>query len=591
MSVDAYGLLVEEFKSEEVQDQLAAAKRINTIAINMGPDRSRSQLLPFLRACVDEYTDEVLMAIAEGAGGLVSAVGGGETAHSLLPLLEALADKEETVVRAKAVESLVQVGKSMPGATIQEQFVPLVKRLAAGEFFTSRISAAGLFATIYPSTPAPIRPALRKQYEQLAKDDMPMVRSAAFAHMPALAEVLEKDVLISEMSPLFNELSSDVQESVREMAVDNVVKMVKFLSPEEAARLFGTFFDNIQNEKSFTMRLNKAKNFVTIAQAMHPARNIRDQVQAFLQLMAIDAETEVRSAAAKNLGGLCVLLDGHTVLGQILPVVRELCQNPSDPQAQVSFQANAELREHIADNICSVAPVLGREATMNELLPVIKVFFADESIEIRRKVLATIAPVVETMGSEAVDASLLPDVLRMAEDPQWRVRLSIVMTLPTYAKHLGLDLFNSRLMDIELKALSDQIAHIREVSVQNLEVLVKLFGEDWMQENIMPSISDASKRTGPSGYLGRITALHAVGVLSGVMPPAFLVDTLLPQIAVPLSRDRVVNVRIAAGEALAKCANRLASEGQSDVVNSVISPALSDLSNDTDPDVKKASQR
>ena len=48
-AVDAYGLLVEEFKMEEVCDQLVAAKRINTIAINMGPDRSRSQLLPFLR--------------------------------------------------------------------------------------------------------------------------------------------------------------------------------------------------------------------------------------------------------------------------------------------------------------------------------------------------------------------------------------------------------------------------------------------------------------------------------------------------------------------------------------------------------------
>eukprot|EP00283_Hemiselmis_rufescens_P014209 CAMPEP_0173441622 /NCGR_PEP_ID=MMETSP1357-20121228/24054_1 /TAXON_ID=77926 /ORGANISM="Hemiselmis rufescens, Strain PCC563" /LENGTH=73 /DNA_ID=CAMNT_0014407213 /DNA_START=198 /DNA_END=416 /DNA_ORIENTATION=+ len=69
--VDAYGLLVEEFKSDDVTEQLAAAKRINTIAIHMGPDRSRSQLIPFLRSCVDEYTDEVLMTIAEGAGGLV----------------------------------------------------------------------------------------------------------------------------------------------------------------------------------------------------------------------------------------------------------------------------------------------------------------------------------------------------------------------------------------------------------------------------------------------------------------------------------------------------------------------------------------
>jgi hypothetical protein len=41
--------------------------------------------------------------------------------------------------------------------------------------------------------------ALRKQFEQLAKDDMPMVRSAAFAHLPALAEVLT--LLACEQAP------------------------------------------------------------------------------------------------------------------------------------------------------------------------------------------------------------------------------------------------------------------------------------------------------------------------------------------------------------------------------------------------------
>ena len=37
--VDAYGLLVEEFKSEDVTDQLAAARRIPIVATCMGPDR------------------------------------------------------------------------------------------------------------------------------------------------------------------------------------------------------------------------------------------------------------------------------------------------------------------------------------------------------------------------------------------------------------------------------------------------------------------------------------------------------------------------------------------------------------------------
>lgn len=37
--IDAYGLLVEEFKSEDVTDQLAAARRIPIVATCMGPDR------------------------------------------------------------------------------------------------------------------------------------------------------------------------------------------------------------------------------------------------------------------------------------------------------------------------------------------------------------------------------------------------------------------------------------------------------------------------------------------------------------------------------------------------------------------------
>ena len=308
MSVDAFALLVEEFKSDDIVDQVAAAKRINTIALGMGSEKARSQLLPFLRSCVDEYTDEILLAIAEAVGSLVLAIGGGEHVGSLIPLLEALSEKEETIVRAKAVESLVTVGAAAPAAVIQEDFMALLKRLAGGEFFPSRISAAGMFSTVYVSTPAGSRPNLRKQFEQLAKDEMPMVRSAAFTHMPALAAVVEKEVFLGEICPLFNELSVDMQESVREMAVENMVKMVKTLSPEEVAKYFGGFFDTVQNEKCSAMRVAKAKHFVTLAAAMSPARPMRDQVPAFLQLMSQDLEVEVRNAAANNLGARPPLL-------------------------------------------------------------------------------------------------------------------------------------------------------------------------------------------------------------------------------------------------------------------------------------------
>ena len=74
-----------------------------------------------------------------------------------------------------------------------------------------------------------------------------------------------------------------------------------------------------------------------------------------------------------------------------------------------------QVREHIAENVSALAPVIGREPAISELLPLVKLFLADEhdgtaSIEIRRKVLRSVAPLVETLGAEACGQHLMPEV-------------------------------------------------------------------------------------------------------------------------------------------------------------------------------------
>lgn len=66
------------------------------------------------------------------------------------PPLESLATVEETVVRDKAVESLRNIASQHSSVDLEEHFVPLVQRLAAGDWFTSRTSACGLFSVCYP---------------------------------------------------------------------------------------------------------------------------------------------------------------------------------------------------------------------------------------------------------------------------------------------------------------------------------------------------------------------------------------------------------------------------------------------------------
>ena len=96
-----------------LQLRLNSIKKLSTIALALGVERTRSELIPFLTDTIYDE-DEVLLALAEQLGSFTPLVGGPEHVNCLLPPLESLATVEETIVRDKAIESLrtVAAGKT-----------------------------------------------------------------------------------------------------------------------------------------------------------------------------------------------------------------------------------------------------------------------------------------------------------------------------------------------------------------------------------------------------------------------------------------------------------------------------------------------
>jgi serine/threonine-protein phosphatase 2A regulatory subunit A len=92
---------MDELRSDDVQLRLNAIHSIPTIALALGPDRAREELIPFLQESIDDE-DEILLALAEELGrGFDEYIGGKEYAHLLLGPLENLSAVEETLVRDK----------------------------------------------------------------------------------------------------------------------------------------------------------------------------------------------------------------------------------------------------------------------------------------------------------------------------------------------------------------------------------------------------------------------------------------------------------------------------------------------------------
>lgn len=78
--------------------RLGALKRLSTIALALGPDRTTKDLVPFLTSLAADEEDEVLLVLAEETPKLIEYGIAGEE-HKLLEILEILLQAEETVVR------------------------------------------------------------------------------------------------------------------------------------------------------------------------------------------------------------------------------------------------------------------------------------------------------------------------------------------------------------------------------------------------------------------------------------------------------------------------------------------------------------
>lgn len=60
---------MDELKSEDVVLRLSSIRRLSTIALALGPSRTRDELIPFLQDQLDDE-DEVLLVLAEELGGV-----------------------------------------------------------------------------------------------------------------------------------------------------------------------------------------------------------------------------------------------------------------------------------------------------------------------------------------------------------------------------------------------------------------------------------------------------------------------------------------------------------------------------------------
>ncbi|KAB8343264.1 hypothetical protein FH972_022852 [Carpinus fangiana] len=533
---------------DDVLLRLNAIHRLSTIALALGPERTRDELIPFLDGASSiasfhshsliadhvstesvEDEDEVLTALSEELGNFVEYVGGPEYGHVLLSPLENLAAIEEPLVREKAVESLNKICKDLSTSQIEEYFIPLTSRLSKADWFTSKISATGLYEVPYSRASAQSQENLRELFKGLVHDDTPMVRRQAANNMPKFVKTMPPQIVIDEMIPLFQHLAGDDQDSVRLLTVEILIAIAEVV-PREQQSSHGTLLTALRSlfeDKSWRVRYMVADRFEKIAKAVDEEVIGRDLVPAFIKLVK-DTEAEVRSAIAGQIPGFCTLVEREVLLNDIMPAIEELVTDGSQ-----------HVRAALGSQISGLAPILGKEETINHLLPMFLQMLKDEFPDVRLNIISKLEQVNNVIGIEKLSSALLPAIITLAEDKQWRVRLAIIDHVPLLASQLGVRFFDEQLNGLCMSWLGDTVFSIREASTQNLKKLTEVFGVEWANEAIVPKVMNMGQH---SNYLYRMTTCFAISTLAPALNLTVIESSILPMLD-KLSTDDIPNIR------------------------------------------------
>lgn len=511
-----------------------AMRRLHTIALALGKERTRTELMQFLEEVTHEDEDEVLVVLAEELSGFVPYVGGAQYAYTIIPPLEALAGAEEPVVRDKAVQALNNTAKEMNLKQTEEFFIPLIKGLSCNDWFTSRVSATGLYAVAIGKLEAEhddARFELLSWYQGLTKDEAPMVRRAAATNLPSIIEAMTGELkfegTIKEM--LMAQLADD-QDSVRLLAVDVLIAIAEALKKQGDtkynAELIGLSID-LFTDKSWRVKYMAADRFEKLAHSMDSAELREKYVPAFVKLMK-DSEGEVRTAIAKQIPGFCELINVNVILSDIVPNVEGLASDSSQ-----------HVRAALASEVTRLAPLLGKEKTIEYLVPVFLQMLKDDFPDVRLNIISKLKVVNDAIGIDLLSKSLLPAISELAKDKQWRVRLAIIEYIPLLAEQLGVEFFDEELSPLCMEWLWDSVYSIREAATKNVTKLVEVFGIDWAKVKIIPQVLKIGTN---SNYLYRLTSLFAVTQLIQVLDDDAITEMILPFV-IHLGDDPIPNIR------------------------------------------------
>uniref|UniRef100_A0A4W6FHM6 Phosphatase PP2A regulatory subunit A/Splicing factor 3B subunit 1-like HEAT repeat domain-containing protein n=1 Tax=Lates calcarifer TaxID=8187 RepID=A0A4W6FHM6_LATCA len=252
------------------------------------------------------------------------------------------------------------------------------------------------------------------------------------------------------------------------------------------------------------------------------------------------------------------------------------------PVQELVSDTNQHVKSALASVIMGLSTILGKDNTIEHLLPLFLAQLKDECPEVRLNIISNLDCVNEVIGIRQLSQSPAAGHCGAGRGCKVEVRLAIIEYMPLLAGQLGVEFFDEKLNTLCMAWLIDHVYAIREAATCNLMKLVEKFGAEWAQNTIVPKVLGMAN---DPNYLHRMTTLFCINALSEACGQEITTKQMLP-VVLKMSNDQVANVRFNVAKSLQKIGPVL----DSNALQTEVKPVLEKLASDTDMDVKYFAQ-
>ena len=425
--------LLEDLQNPDIKIKKNAFQNLRGISLALGRERTRKELLPYLKSCIDEEEDEIIIELAKVLSNFIDCIGGKQYIKELLNLLEIILTIDDHFVRIEIMNTIKSVVKQIGKVSeIESDLISIINNLYNSEDINQKKSAMNLLIFLFKDLNSTNKIIAINYFDKFLVDNNISVKKELLNEITEISLELS----IEYIKKMINIILKDKNDSMR---IDIVNIMLSVRNSPKINEFMDTIYDlipKLAEDTNWRVRLtvsDKLNEFLKFPNINNDMK--QKSVNIFAKLLE-DTEPEIRNVCCLRLEEITKILKNENNFDKILQNLRKLEKD------QKNYVKGA-----LASNVLKICELIGPKKTNDYIFPIFLTLIKDENIEIRMNLINNLSELNKVIEIDNIIESIMPPIKEISANNVFSIRESSCKLFVTIYKDTKNEEFEKKLLE------------------------------------------------------------------------------------------------------------------------------------------------